>query len=63
MFWISKQILQLMMEDAIDDWLLRQIHWLRRDEIVAYGIRWIHNVSREFHASDTDYIGCRVLLE
>lgn len=48
MFWISKQILQLMMEDAIDDWLLRQIHWLRRDEIVAYGIRWIHNVSREF---------------
>lgn len=43
-FWISKQILQLMMEDAIDDWLLRQIHWLRRDEVVTYGIQWIHNV-------------------
>nr|XP_043626437.1 uncharacterized protein LOC122597914 [Erigeron canadensis] len=43
-FWISKQILQLMMEDAIDDWLLRQIHWLRRDDIVASGIRWIQDV-------------------
>ncbi|KAJ0880230.1 putative Phox domain, sorting nexin, PX domain superfamily [Helianthus annuus] len=43
-FWISKQILQLMMEDAIDDWLLRQIHWLRRDDIVAHGIRWIQDV-------------------
>ncbi|KAL8234742.1 hypothetical protein R6Q59_020842 [Mikania micrantha] len=43
-FWISKQILQLMMEDAIDDWLLRHIHWLRRDDIVAHGIRWIQDV-------------------
>ncbi|KAI3786311.1 hypothetical protein L1987_39903 [Smallanthus sonchifolius] len=43
-FWISKQILQLMMEDAIDDWLLRQIHWLRRDNIVAQGIHWIQDV-------------------
>uniref|UniRef100_A0A0D9XPA5 PX domain-containing protein n=1 Tax=Leersia perrieri TaxID=77586 RepID=A0A0D9XPA5_9ORYZ len=30
--WISKQILQLVMEDAIDEWILRQINWLRRDE-------------------------------
>ncbi|KAL4555725.1 hypothetical protein LXL04_038353 [Taraxacum kok-saghyz] len=43
-FWMSKQILQLMMEDAIDDWLLRQIHWLRRDEVVAQGIRWIQDI-------------------
>ncbi|KAK9286453.1 hypothetical protein L1049_014850 [Liquidambar formosana] len=43
-FWISKQILQLMMEDAIDDWLLRQIHWLRRDDIIAQGIRWVQDV-------------------
>ncbi|XP_011627743.1 uncharacterized protein LOC18446044 isoform X1 [Amborella trichopoda] len=43
-FWISKQILQLMMEDAIDDWLLRQIHWLRRDEVIAFGIRWVQDV-------------------
>ncbi|KAK3005187.1 hypothetical protein RJ639_016429 [Escallonia herrerae] len=43
-FWISKQILQLMMEDAIDDWLLRQIHWLRRDDIISQGIRWVQDV-------------------
>ncbi|XP_062092348.1 uncharacterized protein LOC133798155 [Humulus lupulus] len=43
-FWISKQILQLVMEDAIDDWLLRQIHWLRRDDIIAEGIRWVQDV-------------------
>ncbi|KAG6651830.1 uncharacterized protein LOC122313242 isoform X1 [Carya illinoinensis] len=43
-FWISKQILQLIMEDAIDDWLLRQIHWLRSDEIIAQGIRWIQDI-------------------
>lgn len=44
-FWISKQILQLMMEDAIDDWLLMQIHWLRREDTIAQGIRWIQDVS------------------
>ncbi|XP_020245741.1 uncharacterized protein LOC109823779 isoform X1 [Asparagus officinalis] len=43
-FWISKQILQLMMEDAIDDWILRQIHLLRNDEVIAHGIRWVYNV-------------------
>lgn len=46
MFWISKQILQLMMEDAIDDFLLRQIHWLRREDIIAQGIRWLQDVSK-----------------
>ncbi|KAK1269702.1 hypothetical protein QJS04_geneDACA006555 [Acorus gramineus] len=43
-FWISKQILQLVMEDAIDDWLLRQIHQLRREDIIAHAIRWIQDV-------------------
>ncbi|KAL5714439.1 hypothetical protein ACHQM5_016403 [Ranunculus cassubicifolius] len=43
-FWFSKQILQLVMEDAIDDWLLRQIHWLRRDDVIALGIHWIQDV-------------------
>ncbi|KAL3814188.1 hypothetical protein ACJIZ3_015456 [Penstemon smallii] len=43
-FWISKQILQLVMEDAIDDWLLRQIQWLRREDIIALGIRWVQDV-------------------
>lgn len=43
-FWISKQILQLVMEDAIDDWILRQIHWLRRGDVIAQGIRWVQDV-------------------
>lgn len=43
-FWISKQILQLIMEDAIDDWLLRQIHCLRKEDNIAQGIRWIQDV-------------------
>lgn len=43
-FWISKQILQLVMEDAIDDWLLMQINWLRREDVVAYGIRWVKDI-------------------
>ncbi|KAM3311926.1 hypothetical protein ACQJBY_032123 [Aegilops geniculata] len=42
-FWISKQILQLVMEDAIDDWILRQINWLRRDEVIIQGICWIQD--------------------
>ncbi|KAM1453423.1 hypothetical protein EV1_003058 [Malus domestica] len=43
-FWMSKQILQLMMEDAIDDWLMRQIHWLRREDVIASGIHWLKDV-------------------
>ncbi|TQE01944.1 hypothetical protein C1H46_012442 [Malus baccata] len=43
-FWMSKQILQLMMDDAIDDWLMRQIHWLRREDIIASGIYWLKDV-------------------
>ncbi|CAJ2674248.1 unnamed protein product [Trifolium pratense] len=43
-FWISKQILQLVMEDAIDDLLLSEIHWLRREETIAQGIRWIQDI-------------------
>ncbi|WOG82368.1 hypothetical protein DCAR_0101532 [Daucus carota subsp. sativus] len=43
-FWISKQVLQLVMEDAIDDWILRQIHWIRREDIIAQGIHWVQDV-------------------
>ncbi|KAK7407740.1 hypothetical protein VNO78_09785 [Psophocarpus tetragonolobus] len=43
-FWISKQILQVVMEDAIDDWLLSEIHWLRREDTVAQGIRWVQDI-------------------
>ncbi|KAJ6716689.1 PX SERINE/THREONINE KINASE PXK [Salix koriyanagi] len=43
-FWISKQILQLIMEDAIDEWLLSQINWIRSEETVALGIRWVQDI-------------------
>ncbi|KAK4258714.1 hypothetical protein QN277_005132 [Acacia crassicarpa] len=43
-FWISKQILQLTMEDAVDDFLLSQINWLRREDTVAQGIRWVQDI-------------------
>ncbi|KAI4367288.1 hypothetical protein MLD38_023044 [Melastoma candidum] len=43
-FWMSKQILQLVMEDAIDDWLLRQIQWLRNEETISHGIRWVQDI-------------------
>ncbi|CAI0446939.1 unnamed protein product [Linum tenue] len=43
-FWMSKQIVQLMMEDAIDDWLLSQIYWLRREETIAVGIRLVQDI-------------------
>jgi len=35
------------MEDAIDDWLLRQIYWLRREDTIALGIQWVQDVSTE----------------
>ncbi|KAK0582541.1 hypothetical protein LWI29_026802 [Acer saccharum] len=47
-FWISKQILQLVTEDAIDDRLLRQIYWLRREDVIAQGIRWVQDNHVEF---------------
>lgn len=36
-----------MMEDAIDDWLLWQINWLQRDDIIAQGIHWVQDVRTE----------------
>ncbi|RVW49734.1 hypothetical protein CK203_070055 [Vitis vinifera] len=34
---------KLIMEDAIDDWLLRQIQLLRKEEVIAQGIRWVQD--------------------
>ncbi|GLT39989.1 hypothetical protein SLA2020_141520 [Shorea laevis] len=42
-FWISKQILHLVMDDAIDDFLLRLIYWLRKEESITQGIQWIQD--------------------
>ncbi|BBN06005.1 sorting nexin-13 [Marchantia polymorpha subsp. ruderalis] len=43
-FWMAKQILTLGMGDAIDDFLLGKIQWLRKEEVVASGIRWLHRI-------------------
>jgi hypothetical protein len=47
--WMAKQILQVGLGDAIDDWLLQKIQWLRSEEVVARGIQWVHRAS--FHVS------------
>lgn len=57
-FWISKQVLQLVMEDAIDDWMIRQIHWVRREDIIAQGIRWVQDVSIEGFNIIIVYVSC-----
>ncbi|CAM6107993.1 unnamed protein product [Calypogeia fissa] len=43
-FWMAKQVLQLGMGDAIDDFLLAKIQELRREEVLAGGIRWLHRI-------------------
>lgn len=40
-FWVAKQVLQLGMGDAFDDWLIEKIQLLRRGSVVASGIRRI----------------------
>ncbi|KAF3649675.1 hypothetical protein T459_10929 [Capsicum annuum] len=40
-FWVAKQVLQLGMGDAFDDWLIEKIQRLRRGSVVAAGIRRI----------------------
>lgn len=42
---MAKQILQLGMGDAIDDWLIGRIQWLRKEEVVASAIVWVKEVS------------------
>ncbi|XP_024400310.1 uncharacterized protein [Physcomitrium patens] len=42
--WIAKQILQLGMGDAFDDWLIARIQWLRNEDVVASGVHWLKGV-------------------
>jgi sorting nexin-13 len=42
--WMAKQILKVGLGDAIDDWLLEKIQWLRRDDIMSEGIQWVRGV-------------------
>ncbi|CAA2965640.1 Intermediate filament [Olea europaea subsp. europaea] len=43
-FWVAKQILQLGMGDAFDDWLIEKIQILRRGSVVASGIRLLEQI-------------------
>ena len=54
--WMAKQILQLGMGDAIDDWLLGRIQWLRREEVVVSGIQWVKGVRLVFFTTCTSFI-------
>lgn len=42
---MAKQVLQLGMGDAFDDWLIEKIQILRRGSVVASGIRRVEQVS------------------
>ncbi|CAN8293328.1 unnamed protein product [Cochlearia groenlandica] len=43
-FWVAKQILQLGMGDALDDWVLEKICLLRRGTVVASGIQRVEHI-------------------
>ncbi|CAF1925819.1 unnamed protein product [Brassica oleracea var. botrytis] len=43
-FWVAKQILQLGMGDALDDWVLEKIRILRRGTVVASGIQRVEQI-------------------
>ncbi|KAL8458257.1 hypothetical protein ACS0TY_035947 [Phlomoides rotata] len=43
-FWVAKQILQLGMGDAFDDWLIQKIQLLRRGSVVASGIKRLEQI-------------------
>ncbi|KAL8217405.1 hypothetical protein R6Q57_020778 [Mikania cordata] len=43
-FWVAKQVLQLGMADAFDDWLIAKIQLLRRGSIVASGIKRLEQI-------------------
>ncbi|KAK8608454.1 hypothetical protein V6N13_023877 [Hibiscus sabdariffa] len=43
-FWVAKQILQLGMGDAFDDWLIEKIQRLRKGSVVASGIKRVEQI-------------------
>ncbi|XP_051135081.1 uncharacterized protein LOC127254176 [Andrographis paniculata] len=43
-FWVAKQVLQLGMGDAFDDWLIEKIQHLRRGPVVASGINRLEQI-------------------
>lgn len=45
---MAKQVLQLGMGDAFDDWLMEKIQLLRRGSVVASGIKRVEEVTKWF---------------
>ncbi|XP_073159156.1 uncharacterized protein [Henckelia pumila] len=43
-FWAAKQVLQLGMGDAFDDWLIEKIQLLRQGSVVASGIKRLEQI-------------------
>ncbi|KAK4754305.1 hypothetical protein SAY87_002409 [Trapa incisa] len=43
-FWVAKQVLQLGMSDAFDDWLMEKIQLLRRGSVIASGIKRVEQI-------------------
>ncbi|CAA3024050.1 Intermediate filament [Olea europaea subsp. europaea] len=43
-FWVAKQVLQLGMGDAFDDWLIGKIQLLRKGSVVAAGIKKLEQI-------------------
>lgn len=43
-FWVAKQVLQLGMGDAFDDWLMEKVQFLRKGEVIASAISKIEQI-------------------
>lgn len=43
-FWVAKQVLQLGMGDAFDDWLLEKILLLRKGSVIASGVTRVEQI-------------------
>ncbi|XP_042488981.1 uncharacterized protein LOC122069118 [Macadamia integrifolia] len=43
-FWVAKQVLQLGMGDAFDDWLIEKIQLLRRGSVIASAIKRLEQI-------------------
>lgn len=62
-FWVAKQVLQLGMGDAFDDWLIEKIQRLRRGSMVASGVRRLEQVIWNLNSFDFDqFVGFPICL-
>ncbi|XP_047152386.1 uncharacterized protein LOC124824065 [Vigna umbellata] len=43
-FWVAKQVLQLGMGDAFDDWLIEKILLLRKGSVIASGVKRVEQI-------------------